>query len=157
MKNWLIKKLGGFTAKEHISLTNLFTEIKEENNKLRYRLKDLNERDVLTEAVKELFNTIGPDDILREVNGQWMVGDKVIEEGSKRQLINEAQVISQMKLWDYLQKDIQYGANRTMYLKARTNDHLVAGKLWLWMLDSLRSRIKSVSEGNGKQKITDLS
>lgn len=108
--------------------------------------------DPLTEAVKDQYNTIGKDDILKQVNEKWMVGDKVLDDAMKHLLIQEAKTITQMKLWEYLEKDIQYNSNLKMFNKSRTTDDMVFGKSWLWIIASIRSRVKSISEEDARPK-----
>lgn len=105
--------------------------------------------EILTVLVKRLFNTIEADDILREKNGQWICEGKVISENEKKLLIVEAKQLLNMKLWNVLQNDIKYQANRKMYLHAEDVMQLTAGKLWLYNLDAIKTRLKSISEESG--------
>lgn len=125
MKNWLIKKLGGYISDE-----------------------------VLTEAVKDLFNTISADDILRQEGNDWFVGDKKLNDGDKKLLIAEANQFLITKLWQVLQNDIFYQANRAMFEKSKSKNDMVAGKLFLYALDSIKTRLESLSKesGNFNQK-----
>lgn len=150
MKDWLIKKLGGFLSDNSDRIIELETLLRFEKDKWK-------DKDVLTEAVKDLYNTIGENDILKEINGKWMVGKKELDEATKQMLIAEAQHITKMRFWKYIQADIKYGANRTMFLKAQNDMHFMAGKLWTWMLDAMNSRIESVAQGSAIKKDTDLS
>ena len=168
MRNWLIRKLGGYAPPEHNALTKEFTDAKIEiedlsDVSLKLQVKLREEKDkwtnkvVLNQAVKGLYNTIGIDDILREQDGKWMVGNKEINESIQNLLMAEAQTLIKMRLWKYLQADIKYGANRTMFIKARTEIHITTGKLWTWMLDTFKTRIESVARGDAKDIETDLS
>lgn len=132
--NWLIKKLGGFSDLDE------YLESKGKEEKVY----------VLTLAVKRLFNTIGSEDILK-VNevGQWQFEGKLITEQEKSILIAEATQFLEMKLWKVLQKDIQWQTNRKMFLLAKTEDELTAGKLWLLTLDAFKTRLQSMRKGNG--------
>ena len=48
---------------------------------------------ILTEAVRDLFNTISAEDILRENNkGEWRYQDKLLTDAQRTQLIAEAQI-----------------------------------------------------------------
>lgn len=121
MRQRLIKLLGGYTKDE-----------------------------VLTEAVKDLFNTIGADDILQEKGGVWMVGGKAMNDGEKNLLISQASSLMGMKLWKVLQEDIKFLANQRMFLRSQSQMDLIAGKLWLYTLDSIKTRLESLSKGSGR-------
>lgn len=135
-KTRLIKWLGGFpTIKDAIE------SIQE---------KDFEERKlILTLAVRRLFNTIGAEDILKEVDGQWLFEGKAISEGTRKLLIAEANQLEGMTLWKILQKDVQYQANRRLFLIGTSEMDLIAGKLWLYSFDAIKTRIKSLAQGNG--------
>lgn len=120
MKSKLIKLLGGYTEDE-----------------------------VLTEVVKELYNTIGADDVLKEEQGQWTITGKPVDEGVRKLLISEASIFLKTRLWTVLQNDIKYRANKMMFEKSKTEMDLVAGKLWLYTLDSFKTRLESLTKGKG--------
>ena len=124
MKNWLIKFLGGYPADT-----------------------------ILTEAVKELFNTIGVDDILRQEGNDWFIGKNKLNDGDKQLLIAEANQFLITKLWQVLQNDIRYQANRAMFEKAKSENDIVAGKLWLYTLDTIKTRLESLSKEVGRFNI----
>ena len=79
MRKKLIKWLGGFTGDE-----------------------------ILLDAVKDLFNTIGEDDILKIEKGIWTVGGKEVSEAEKKLVIADARLFLNSRLWRVLKKDIQY-------------------------------------------------
>ena len=134
MKNKLIKFLGGYTELNDF-IENLDTAEK-------YRL--------LTLAVKKSFNTIGSDDILKENGvGQWMFQGKPITKATQDLIKAEAQQFLGTTLWRVLQADVQWQANRKMFILAENEVQVVAGKLWTYTLDCLRTRLASLSEGSG--------
>lgn len=112
--------------------------------------KELKERRVLlTLAVKKLFNTVGPEDILKPANGgQWMFEGKLLSKGQVELLMHEAAQIEQMLLWKVLQKDILYQVNRKMYLQSETDLHVVTSKFWLYTFDTFKTRLKSMAAGS---------
>lgn len=117
MRKWLIKKLGGYHKDE-----------------------------VLTEAVKHLYNTIGADDILK-IEGQfWTIAGEEIDEATKRLLISEANIFLNTRLWKVLQIDIKYKANKKMFLESQSELDLVAGKLWQYTLDCISTRLKQLTK-----------
>lgn len=105
---------------------------------------------VLTYAVKKLFNTIDQDDILKENEfGQWQIEGKPINDTTKSLLIAEAKGLLKSKLWEVLQNDIKYQANKKMFLLAQNEEQLTAGKMFLYALDCINTRLKSMEKEIG--------
>ena len=119
-------------------------------NKIIRLLGGIPKDEVLTEAVKHLYNTIGADDILKENNGVWTFKGKTLSDAMKKLLIAEAQGFFKSKLWEVLQNDIKYKSNQLMFEKSKTEQDLIAGKLWLFTLDSFNTRLKSLDRGTGR-------
>lgn len=112
--------------------------------------KDLEERKlILTLAVRRLFNTIGPDDILKEKDGQWVFEGKVMQDGMRKLIIAEAVQLQGMTLWKVIQKDVAYQANRKMFLIGKSETDMIAGKLWLYSFDAIKTRLASLTKGSG--------
>src|SRR3990167_3451765 len=97
----------------------------------------------LNKAIKDLFNTIGAEDILRDENGVWFLEDKPLNEGQKKLLISEANVFTKTLLWRVLQADVRWQANKAMFEKAQTTEDLTAGKLWVYTLQCFKTRLES--------------
>lgn len=134
MRKFFIKLLGGYS-----SIDDLIDGI------------SLNDRNkILTLAVKRLFNTIDANDILKvnEYN-QWLFKGKVISDGEKKNLIAEAKQFLNTKLWEILQNDVKWQANRQMFLVGSSEIDLIAGKLWLQTLNCFKTRLVSMSEESG--------
>ncbi len=134
---WLIKRLGGYA-----SIQDAIDAIQE---------KGLEERKViLTLAVRRLYNTIGPDDILKETpEGQWILEGKAMSDGMKKLLIAEASQFETTTLWKVLQKDIQYQSNRRMFLIGKSEIDIIVGKVWLYSFDAIKTRLRSLAKGKG--------
>lgn len=137
IKTKIIKALGGF-----YSLDDALNTIQE---------KELEDRKkILTLAVRRLYNTIGPDDILKEDSlGQWSLEGKVMSDGTKKLLIAEANQLETMTLWKVLQKDVQYQSNRRMFLIGKTETDIIVGKVWLYSFDAIKTRLRSIAKGKG--------
>jgi len=133
---FLIKLLGGYTKEDVVSLQE--------------ELAEWDDKKVLQETVKELFNTIGEDDILKEIDGKITVKGKPISEQYKGQLIVEAQTLMGSKLWQVLKDDLRYRANITMFERSKTEQDLIAGKILLFLIDSIKTRLESLSKGSGR-------
>lgn len=120
MRKWLIQILGGIPKDE-----------------------------VLTHAIKKMYNTIGAEDILSEVNGSWVIQGKPLHNSDKQLIVAEAQVFYKSKLWEILKKDIKYKVNQIMFERSRSTDDLIAGKMSLWTLDCIETRLNSLNKGSG--------
>lgn len=151
MRDKLIKFLGGKTMQEYENLAIKYAKLETEIGELEENVID--DEDVLTERVRDLFNTIGPDDILQEVNGEWMVEGKKMQEPIQKILVSEATSFLASRLWDVFKRDIKYQANRVMFEDSRSERDLVAGKLMLYILDCMKTRLESLTKGRGNLSI----
>ena len=100
-------------------------------------------------AVKDLFNTISADDILKEEQDQWLFMGNPLNEAVRNMIINEAVVFEQGKLWDILKADIRFQSNKLMYEKSKTEMDMISGKFILWTLDIIKTRLKSMKKQKG--------
>lgn len=119
MKKWFIKILGGYTKDE-----------------------------VLTEAVKKLYNTIGKNDILQvdSETGQWVFMGKLMSKSEQQMLSAESKNLLNSRLWKILKADIQYRSNKQMFVSSQSMDDLLVGKSWLYVLDIVETRLKSMEK-----------
>lgn len=102
---------------------------------------------VLTEAVKDLFNTISADDILRfEKDGSIKFEDKTLPSVYKKDLQEQAKLLPNLMLWRIIKKDIQYQLNKKMFQESKITEDLLWGKLILWLYDCMETRIKQLSD-----------
>lgn len=135
MKNWLITKLGGYP-----DIDSLLKVVDKHEDKHK----------ILTEAVKHLFNTIGEDDILKENSKkEWIYADKILNEDRKKLLISEAKVFTNTRLWKVLQADVKHQLNRKMFDRSQADIDLIAGKIGLFILDALKTRLNSLNKESG--------
>jgi hypothetical protein len=123
MRHWLLEKLDGIPR------------------------EDLDDVDFLTEMVRDLYNTIGPEDIFKEEHGNWTIRGKIVPDGIKNNLISEAQTFVNSKLWIVLKDDLKYRANQTMFEKSKTPEDMITGKLWLLTIDCLNTKLKNMVKG----------
>lgn len=135
LKVRIIRWLGGYVTVDE-AISSIWD--KDEKNK------------ILTQAVRRLFNTIGAEDILRaNITGEWMHKGKILPDSQKNLLMAEAKNFTESLLWSILQDDVKYQANRKMYLTGKTEMDLVAGKLWTFTLDAMKTRLQSMNKGSG--------
>ena len=130
MRRWIIRKLKGFAT-------------------LDEALEATDRNRVLSLAVARLFNTIGAEDILREVDGKWLFLDKPLNDSRKNLIQAEAKQLVESEIWKVLSVDLRWQANKKMYLLAENEMHVATGKLWTLMLDCFETRLNSLSKGSG--------
>jgi len=136
LKKILIHSLGGF-----YNLDEAIVHISKLETGEKHR--------VLTLYVKKLYNTLSADDILKEDStGQWMFMGKQLSEARARQLVSQAKQFLNSDLWEVLQSDIKYQANKKMFVLAENELHLATGKLWLYTLDVIKTRLTSMSNAS---------
>ena len=100
-------------------------------------------REILTEAVKKLYNSIGPDDILKQnPDGTWTFQDRPITQTEVEQLRAEARVILGMKLWRAIKLDIRYQIGKKVWEEANCMDDILWGKLLTYLDDIIRTRLQ---------------
>lgn len=132
----LIEKLGGYTKKGYLDAEEAIECITDPVEKKR----------LLTLAVKKSFNTIGPEDILQvDRDGKWMLMGKPVSNSLKSRLIAEATQFQKSVLWKTLKADVKHQANQATFIKAASEYDLIAGKLWHWTFDVLKTRLKSLA------------
>lgn len=138
LRKWFIEKLGGYAT-----IDDAIEAIRKHNLKER--------QTILTMAVKRLFNTIGPDDILKEgPDKEWLLEGKTLSKGQVDILKAEAAQLESMLLWKVLKKDIFYQANRKMYTLAENDLHVVTAKFWMYTFDAMKTRIESIAAGSAQ-------
>lgn len=132
LRRWIIEKLGGYPDFDAV-----IESIKD---------KDSAERNViLTLAVKRLYNTIGPDDILKiHEHGEMIFQGRHLSAGEVEMLQAEAKQFYKSRLWKVLQAELQYQANKKLYLDSRSENDIVAGKLWKFTIDAINTRVKKL-------------
>jgi len=138
LKEWIIKKLGGYS-----SIDDAIEAIKA--NPLPQRTR------ILTLAVKNLYNTIGSEDILKvSPEGIWMLEGKPLRKEQVELLMAEATQFLGTTLWKVIQMDIRYLANKKMYILAGDTEQLTAGKLWVYTFDAIRTRLHAMKTGKAE-------
>ena len=111
---------------------------------LKKIIKSLDSKDrkeVLTMAVDNLFNTVSSQDIFQQRDGIFFFRDEKLSLERIKNIIAEAENFNNSFLWQALQEEIKYRANKIMFEKSVTADDMVAGKLWLFTLDSFKETI----------------
>lgn len=127
----LIRALGGYS-----SLDEAIEAIRSKDGAERRRL--------LTLAVRRLYNTIGPDDILKidTASGLWMYEGKQIGKEEMYVLKEQAKGLLESRLWKILQADLKYQANKRMFVESVDVIDITAGKLLTFYIDIIHTRLK---------------
>lgn len=105
--------------------------------------------------VRNLFNSIGEDDILRIVRtvdrygNEKVVGIYVGERKLTAEEIDSlrasAEEFRESVIWDFLSKEVKYAANERMYKYGKTADDILMGKCCLYVLDVIEKLINRIS------------
>ena len=83
------------------------------------RADEKTKREILKEAVKDLFCAISADDILKEnPDGTMNFEGKLIDASFRKELRGQAETLERMFLWKILRKDIEYALRRKMFEEA---------------------------------------
>lgn len=114
------------------------------------RIKKVNDEarkhEILTEAVKHLFNTISAEDILRKDNGDVRFENRVLTPTEVNQIKAEARQLLGMKLWRVLKLDIKYQLNKKMFEEVTITADVLWGKLLLFYDDIIRTRLQTLDK-----------
>ena len=78
--------------------------------------------------VKDLFNTLYPEEILSVERGRVLYRGKLLDDDAMNELIESADKFSQSAIWKLLSDDAIYHANKTMYETSRDFDGMMFGK-----------------------------
>lgn len=131
LRRWIIETLGGFAT-----LDDAIAHIKQTQDEAR-------KHQVLTEAVKKLFNTIGVEDILKQnPNGTWMYRDRPLSPQEVENLRTEAQFLQQSRLWKLIGLDVKYQLNKKMFDESVITMDVMWGKLQQYLWDIVRTRME---------------
>jgi len=124
MRKWLIEKLGGFSSVEQALDTAKGRNM------------------VLTEVVRDSFNTIGKDDIFRlNDKGLYTFMGKELTPVQVDGIRKEIEVFKLMFLYKILDAECKYQANKMMFETATTEIHLASGKLLIYLWDIIKTKL----------------
>ena len=140
MRKYLVKLLGGQMECE---LYHTFTD-----DDAIERIKNIEDTqkkyEILTLAVKKLFNTVNSDDILRQTStGEWFCEGKSLTQLEVNSLKREAVSILNTRFFTVLDKEVKYHTNRRMR-EATTILELEGAKCLEFVWDILKTRLKAM-------------
>lgn len=94
--------------------------------------------------MKNLFNTVTEDQILKIYNNKVTIGNVELSEKDVRGLKSEAITIQSLPLWQYLTGSMKYIANKRMYNDSKSIEDLIAGKMILFTLEVMEKKIDNI-------------
>ena len=95
--------------------------------------------------LKNLFNAIGEDEVLKYQKGKFILRGTPLDDRATGNFVSQANSILNSQLWKHLTDDLKYIANQRMYEKSTTIDDLIFGKAMLYNLDILENKLKRLS------------
>ena len=101
-------------------------------------------RQILSLAVSDLFNTISDDDILKQKGDEWSFQGKTLPSKTVELLKAEASQLRESKLWQVLQADVYYQANKKLFVDGGSLDAIFIGRSWYYVFDVIKTRLKKM-------------
>ena len=131
MKDWFIKKIGGF-----VTTDDFIEKVKELPMDDKYKILNL--------AVKKLFNTVSSEDLLKQTeSGEWIVDGRPLVKGEYDNIIGQAKSFRESTLFKILDKEVKYHGNKKMR-EATTLFQLESAKMLEYVWDILKTRLKKM-------------
>lgn len=94
---------------------------------------------------KHLYRTITERDLLRQnKSGRLFIGDKMLNREQEENIREEAERLQNSVLWKLLVLDVKHNALQKTLHKAETIDDVIAGKLMLYIIDVIETRLSSL-------------
>lgn len=104
-------------------------------------------RKILNLILKNLFNAITDDDILKnDGKGGYKLRNGGISNQQKHSYGTQARAIKEQPIWTLLNNHIKWASNQRMYEKSKDIDDLVFGKATLYAIDLLKRKVDEISK-----------
>lgn len=100
---------------------------------------------ILNLIVKNLFNGITENDILRHDGQILYQGKRALSRAEVREISNEAKIIKEMNSWYLISNELKHLANQIMYEKSKTIDDMIFGKVILFVVDIIDKKLTKLS------------
>jgi len=127
MREWLIRRLGGFTDLDDYLAS----------------ATDQDRQAILTQATEKLFNTVSADDILRVQDGVMMFEGQPMLTAQLETLRHEVGLIRSSLTFKILDREVKYHVNLKMR-EATTLAQLEAAKMLEFTWDILKTALKKI-------------
>lgn len=110
--------------------------------------KKILQKNLMKFLIEDVFNAVSDEDVLQIKGTEWMYKGRPLTESEARTLKEEANIISQMRLWKVMQDEIVWHAQNAIVLKSKGEDDLIAGKMLLYWNDLMKNVIKKIENGH---------
>lgn len=105
----------------------------------------MNPHTALTQRVAHLFSTVSDEDIIKIDGTTWYNRGRELTEEEKAQLKSEARSLQNMFLWKALCEEVHLHAYKKGYLEATKEFDLIGGKMLMYSIDIIKTKIKRIS------------
>ena len=99
----------------------------------------------LTLRVADLFSTVSDEDIIKIEGSAWYINGRELTDEEKAQLKSEARSLQNMLLWKSLCEEVHLHAYKKGYLEATKEFDLIGGKMLMYSIDIIKTKIKRIS------------
>lgn len=97
--------------------------------------------------IEDVFNTITEDDILRiKAPNVWVHKGKDLTPGQINALKSEARAFLSTGLWNILESELRWHAQKSTHDKAKTEEDMIAGKLMSYITDIIKTRLEQMTK-----------
>lgn len=108
--------------------------------------KDYLQKRFINWLIKDLYNTIDKDDILRVEKGVVYYKGKALDKDGIQILRENAETFKNSKIWRLLRNQVKYEANKKMFNESRVPADILFGKATLYALAIIEDKIKELSK-----------
>ncbi len=110
-------------------------------------MKEWLQKKLINILVRNLFNAITERDILLiDGKGQWRYKNKKLTEDTIQRLKDDADTFANSTLWKILTDEVRYKANQRMFETSNNTYDLLAGKMLLYAIDIIKSKINNIKK-----------
>lgn len=102
--------------------------------------------------VKEVFNTVSEDDLLRIERSKnpmkadvWHYKGKVLPQVQAETLKSQAKGLQDSLLWEIIKKELYWHVQQKGLAKSQTEADLIASKVMMYIVDVIDSKLNSMS------------
>lgn len=127
-----------------VTTTEPQLRLKESEKKL-VKLFRQSRQDILTFVVKEMFNGVTDDDVIRQDGTGLSYKGETLSKAEVSSFRADAQYILKCDLWDELYNSLRLAANKKMFEQAQTMEDMHFGKAMLWNVDVIKKKLEKLA------------
>jgi hypothetical protein len=101
---------------------------------------------VINQLTRHLFNTITKEDILVQKNSQLYLKGKLLDKEITGEIKESARGIATSTVWKFLDREVQYQANKMIYEHSVDSDGYIAGKMLLKAREIINNSLTNLSK-----------